>query len=60
MGANTNQYQKIYMKEYVKKSPKITCPLCGFSYKLVYKYNHNKSNAHISLSQFINNFETIL
>jgi hypothetical protein len=60
MGANTNEYQKKYMKEYIKISPKITCSLCGFSYKLVYKHNHNKSNAHKSLSNFINNFETLL
>ena len=60
MTTNTNEYQIKYMKEYVKKSPKITCPLCGYSFKLVYKYNHNKSKAHISLSKFINNFEILL
>lgn len=43
---------KKYMKDYIKSSPIIQCPLCDTKYKKVYKYKHIKSKHHVLINNF--------
>jgi hypothetical protein len=59
MVSNTNDYQKKYMKEYVKNSKKVLCDICLGNYKLVYKYRHLQTKEHKKYQDFKNSFKII-
>jgi len=56
MTTNTNDYQKTYMKNYVKNSINIKCFICLTNYKKVYNYRHLKSKRHLKNLSFNNGF----
>jgi hypothetical protein len=39
---NDNEYQKNYMKEYIKKQESVICNICQGKYKPYQKYLHDK------------------
>jgi hypothetical protein len=41
-----SNYQKEYMKQYIKKSPSVICELCGGKYKKYQKYAHITTIKH--------------
>ena len=45
-----------YMKNYIKNSIIITCPICFNKYKKVYQRQHNKSKYHNMINLFIISF----
>lgn len=59
MVSNKNDYQKSYMKEYVKNSKKVICETCLGNYKLVYKYRHLQTKLHKKYELFKNSFKII-
>jgi hypothetical protein len=59
MVSNTNDYQKSYMKDYVKNSTKVICDICLGNYKLVYKYRHIQTKQHKKYVDFKNIFKII-
>jgi len=59
MPTNSNDYQKSYMKKYVKNSINIKCKLCFTNYKKVYSYRHLKSKKHLENLNFNNGFKII-
>ena len=56
MTTNNNEYQKAYMKNYIKKFKKVECPICLSKYKIVYQHSHNKTEIHKKFLKFINDF----
>jgi bisphosphoglycerate-dependent phosphoglycerate mutase len=50
---NRSEYYKNYMREYIKKSPKVKCDVCGNNYNKHQKYIHVKQRRHI-LQELLN------
>jgi DNA-directed RNA polymerase subunit RPC12/RpoP len=48
MPSNSKDYMTNYMKEYIKNSPYMTCPICGSKIKKYLKTLHNKTKKHIN------------
>jgi hypothetical protein len=49
-----------YMKNYIKNSIIITCPICFGKYKKVYQHQHKKSKYHIMINKFLISFNSNL
>ena len=59
MTTNKNDYQKSYMKLYIKKFNKIECPICLKKYKKVYQHTHNKTEIHKKFLSFLSDFNDL-
>lgn len=44
---NRSEYIKNYMRDYIKKQPKIKCDVCDREYNKHQKYSHNKQKHHV-------------
>tara|TARA_R110000868_G_scaffold87963_6_gene245507 strand:- start:559 stop:807 length:249 start_codon:yes stop_codon:yes gene_type:complete len=43
---NRSEYQRNYMKEYIKSADDVVCTICGGHYKSYQGYIHNKGKFH--------------
>jgi hypothetical protein len=51
MPSNKSEYQKEYMRNYIKNSTTVQCEICGSSFKKYKSYRHNQSNKHIKAKE---------
>ena len=50
---NRSEYYKNYMRDYIKKSPKVKCDICCYNYNKHQKYIHVRQKRHI-LQELLN------
>jgi hypothetical protein len=50
---NRSEYYKNYMRDYIKKQPKVKCDICSCNYNKHQKYIHVRQRRHI-LQELLN------
>ena len=59
MPTNDSNYEKAYMRDYIKDCPQIKCETCGGKYRKYSKYHHDKTKKHQKFLELNKNIEQI-